>query len=210
MCRSSTRASLLSSFQTQHLRTSGYHPLVGIQAPDFEVEAVLEHKFVKVKLPNYRGKKYVVLFFYPLHFTFVCPTEITAFNDHHEKFEKLNTEVLGISTHNVFSHLAWIQIDRRRSGGLGELKYPLVVDLTKTITKSYNVLIPSEGVGLRGLFIIDKDGYNGIIQHVTINNLAIGRNVDEALRTLKAVQHVQEYRDELCPIGWKPGDKTMN
>ncbi|KAH7430585.1 hypothetical protein KP509_08G004700 [Ceratopteris richardii] len=238
MRSSSTRASLLSSFQIQRLRASRYlpltpsirsshsrggsltivsaasrsppnngedRPLVGIQAPDFEAEAVLDHEFVKVKLSNYRGKKYVVLFFYPLDFTFVCPTEITAFSDRYEEFEKLNTEVLGISTDSVFSHLAWIQIDRR-SGGLGELKYPLVADLTKTITRSYNVLIPSQGIGLRGLFIIDKDG---IIQHVTINNLAIGRNVDEALRTLKAVQHVQEYPDEVCPAGWKPGDKTM-
>ncbi|MCO5584855.1 hypothetical protein L7F22_038787 [Adiantum nelumboides] len=168
-----------------------------------------------VKLSDYRGKKYVVLFFYPLDFTFVCPTvEITAFSDRYSEFQKLNTEVLGVSTDSVFSHLAWIQTDRK-SGGLGDLKYPLVADLTKTVTKAYNVLISGQvnlipgalaGIALRGLFIIDKDG---IIQHATINNLATGRSVDETLRTLQAVQFVQENPDEVCPVGWKPGEKTI-
>ncbi|KAG0452239.1 hypothetical protein HPP92_025788 [Vanilla planifolia] len=106
---------------------------------------------------------------------------------------------------NNFSHLAWVQTDRK-SGGLGDLKYPLLSDVTKSIAKSYEVLIPDQGIALRGLFIIDKEG---IIQHSTINNLAIGRSVDETLRTLQALQYVQENPDEVCPAGWKPGEKSM-
>nr|GEZ36370.1 2-Cys peroxiredoxin BAS1, chloroplastic-like [Tanacetum cinerariifolium] len=159
-------------------------PLVGNQAPDFEAEAVFDQEFIKVKLSEYIGKKYVVLFFYPLDFTFVCPTEITAFSDRYAEFEKLNTEVLGVSVDSVFSHLAWVQTDRK-SGGLGDLNYPLISDVTKSISKSFNVLIEDQGVALRGLFIIDKEG---VIQHSTINNLAIGRSVDETMRTLQCLQ----------------------
>ncbi|KAK4432617.1 2-Cys peroxiredoxin BAS1-like, chloroplastic [Sesamum alatum] len=180
-------------------------PLVGNTAPDFEAEAVFDQEFIKVKLSEYIGKKYVILFFYPLDFTFVCPTEITAFSDRYEEFQKLNTEVLGVSIDSVFSHLAWVQTDRK-SGGLGDLTYPLVSDVTKSISKSYGVLIPDQGIALRGLFIIDKEG---VIQHSTINNLAIGRSVDETLRTLQALQYVQENPDEVCPAGWKPGEKSM-
>ncbi|PIA28107.1 hypothetical protein AQUCO_07200024v1 [Aquilegia coerulea] len=179
-------------------------PLVGNKAPDFEAEAVFDQEFVNVKLSEYIGKKYVILFFYPLDFTFVCPTEITAFSDRHEDFEKLNTEILGVSV-DSFSHLAWVQTDRK-SGGLGDLKYPLVSDITKSISKTYGVFIPDQGIALRGLFIIDKEG---VIQHSTINNLAIGRSVDETMRTLQALQYVQENPDEVCPAGWKPGEKTM-
>ncbi|MQM13114.1 hypothetical protein Taro_046038, partial [Colocasia esculenta] len=118
-------------------------PLVGNTAPDFEAEAVFDQEFIKVKLSDYIGKKYVILFFYPLDFTFVCPTEIIAFSDRYEEFEKLNTEVLGVSIDSVFSHLAWVQTDRK-SGGLGDLKYPLVSDVTKSIAQSYGVLIPDQ------------------------------------------------------------------
>ncbi|KAK4725191.1 hypothetical protein R3W88_027970 [Solanum pinnatisectum] len=180
-------------------------PLVGNQAPDFEAEAVFDQEFIKVKLSEYIGKKYVILFFYPLDFTFVCPTEITAFSDRYEEFEKVNTEILGVSVDSVFSHLAWVQTERK-SGGLGDLNYPLISDVTKSISKSYNVLIPDQGIALRGLFIIDKEG---VIQHSTINNLGIGRSVDETLRTLQALQYVQENPDEVCPAGWKPGEKSM-
>ncbi|KAK9194060.1 hypothetical protein WN944_004762 [Citrus x changshan-huyou] len=180
-------------------------PLVGNTAPDFAAEAVFDQEFINVKLSDYIGKKYVILFFYPLDFTFVCPTEITAFSDRYAEFEKLNTEILGVSTDSVFSHLAWVQTDRK-SGGLGDLKYPLIADITKSISKSYGILIPDQGIALRGLFIIDKEG---VIQHSTINNLAIGRSVDETLRTLQALQYVQENPDEVCPAGWKPGDKSM-
>ncbi|OLP20014.1 peroxiredoxin [Leptolyngbya sp. 'hensonii'] len=178
---------------------------VGQQAPDFTATAVIDQEFKEIKLSDYRGK-YVVLFFYPLDFTFVCPTEITAFSDRYEEFKKLNTEILGVSVDSVFSHLAWIQTDRK-SGGVGDLNYPLVADIKKEISAAYNVLVPEEGIALRGLFIIDKDG---IIQHATINNLAFGRNVDETLRTLQAIQYVQSHPDEVCPAGWKPGDATMN
>ncbi|GMI96698.1 2-cysteine peroxiredoxin B, 2-CYS PEROXIREDOXIN B [Hibiscus trionum] len=187
------------------VKASSELPLVGNTAPDFEAEAVFDQEFIKVKLSEYIGKKYVILFFYPLDFTFVCPTEITAFSDRHEEFEKLNTEILGVSIDSVFSHLAWVQTDRK-SGGLGDLKYPLISDVTKSISKSYGVLIPDQGVALRGLFIIDKEG---VIQHSTINNLAIGRSVDETMRTLQALQYVQENPDEVCPAGWKPGEKSM-
>lgn len=148
--------------------------------------------------------KYVVLFFYPLDFTFVCPTEITAFSDRYEEFAKLNCEVLAVSVDSQFSHLAWLQTERS-DGGLGDLKYPLVSDLKREISTAYSVLT-EEGVALRGLFIIDREG---IVQHSTINNLAFGRNVDEVLRTLQALQYVQDNPDEVCPAGWKPGQKTM-
>jgi len=177
---------------------------VGQPAPDFTATAVYDQEFQTIQLSQYRGK-YVVLFFYPLDFTFVCPTEITSFSDRYSEFKSKNTEVLGVSVDSEFSHLAWIQTDRK-SGGVGDLSYPLVSDIKKEISAAYNVLDPEAGVALRGLFIIDKDG---IIQHATINNLAFGRNVDETLRTLQAIQHVQSHPDEVCPAGWQPGDKTM-
>jgi peroxiredoxin 2/4 len=178
---------------------------VGQAAPDFTATAVVDQEFKTIKLSDYRGK-YVVLFFYPLDFTFVCPTEITAFSDRYAEFSAVNTEVLGVSVDSEFSHLAWIQTDRK-SGGIGDINYPLVADLKKTISEAYNVLDPEAGVALRGLFIIDKDG---IVQHSTINNLAVGRSVDETLRTLQAFQYTQSHPDEVCPAGWTPGAKTMN
>jgi peroxiredoxin 2/4 len=177
---------------------------VGQSAPDFTATAVVDQEFKTLKLSDYRGK-YVVLFFYPLDFTFVCPTEIIAFSDRYSEFSALNTEVLGVSVDSEFSHLAWVQSDRK-NGGIGDIAYPLVADLKKEISTAYNVLDPEAGVALRGLFIIDKDG---VIQHSTINNLSFGRSVDETLRTLKALQYVQSHPDEVCPAGWKEGDKTM-
>ncbi len=178
---------------------------VGQPAPDFTATAVVDQEFKTIKLSDYRDQ-YVVLFFYPLDFTFVCPTEITAFSDRYEEFKGLNTEVLGASVDSEFSHLAWIQTERK-AGGLGDLAYPLVSDIKKEISAAYNVLEPEAGVALRGLFIIDKDG---IVQHATINNLSFGRSVDETLRVLQAIQHVQSHPDEVCPAGWTPGEKTMN
>lgn len=178
---------------------------VGQLAPDFTATAVVDQEFKPIKLSDYRGR-YVVLFFYPLDFTFVCPTEVTAFSDRYAEFSNLNTEVLGISVDSEFSHLAWMQTDRK-SGGVGDLNYPLVSDIKKEISAAYNVLDPSSGVALRGLFIIDKDG---ILQYATINNMAFGRSIDETLRILQAIQHVQSHPDEVCPIDWQPGDKTMN
>lgn len=178
---------------------------VGQVAPDFTATAVVDQEFKTIKLSDYKGK-YVVLFFYPLDFTFVCPTEITAFSDRYSEFSSINTEVLGVSVDSEFSHLAWIQTDRK-TGGLGDLTYPLVADIKKEISTSYNVLDPDAGIALRGLFLIDKDG---VIQHSTINNLAFGRSVDETLRVLQAIQYVQTHPDEVCPAGWKPGEKTMS
>jgi peroxiredoxin 2/4 len=177
---------------------------VGQEAPDFAADAVIGQEFQQIKLSDYRGK-YVVLFFYPLDFTFVCPTEIIAFSDRAAEFAKLNTEILGVSVDSQFSHLAWIQTDRK-SGGIGDIAYPLVSDLKKEIATAYNVLDPHAGIALRGLFIIDKEG---IIQHATINNLGFGRSVDETLRSLKAIQYIQTHPDEVCPAGWQEGDKTM-
>lgn len=178
---------------------------VGQAAPDFTATAVYDQEFQTIKLSDYRGK-YVVLFFYPLDFTFVCPTEITAFSDRNADFEQLNTQVLGVSVDSEFSHLAWTQTDRR-SGGVGDLNYPLVSDIKKEISRAFNVLDPESGVALRGLFIIDREG---IVQHATINNLSFGRNVEETLRTLQAIQYVQSNPDEVCPAGWQPGDMTMS
>ncbi len=178
---------------------------VGQSAPDFAATAVIDQEFKDIKLSDYRGK-YVVLFFYPLDFTFVCPTEIIAFSDRYDEFKNIGTEILGVSVDSAFSHLAWIQSDRK-SGGVGDLNYPLVSDIKKEISTAYNVLDPEQGIALRGLFIIDKDG---VIQHSTINNLSFGRSVDETLRTLQAIQYVQSHPDEVCPAGWTPGEKTMN
>ena len=177
---------------------------VGQEAPDFTATAVFDQEFKSIKLSDYRDK-YTVLFFYPLDFTFVCPTEIIAFSDRYEEFKALNTEVLGVSVDSEFSHLAWIQTDRKE-GGIGDIAYALVSDIKKEISTAYNVLDPEAGVALRGLFIIDKEG---IIQHATINNLSFGRSVDETLRTLKAIQYVQSHPDEVCPAGWQEGDQTM-
>ena len=179
---------------------------VGQAAPDFTATAVFDQEFKTISLSDYKGSKYVVLFFYPLDFTFVCPTEITAFSDRYEEFKALNTEVLGVSVDSEFSHLAWCQTDRK-AGGVGDLNYPLVSDIKKEISTAYNVLEPDAGVALRGLFIIDKDG---VLQHATSNNLAFGRNVDETLGTLQALQYIENNPDEVCPAGWTPGDKTMN
>jgi peroxiredoxin (alkyl hydroperoxide reductase subunit C) len=177
---------------------------VGQPAPDFTATAVDRQSFKILKLSDYRGK-YVVLFFYPLDFTFICPTEIIAFSDRYDEFVEINAEILGISVDSEFSHLAWIQSDRKE-GGLGDIAYPLVSDLKKEISQAYNVLDPEAGVALRGLFLVDKEG---IVQHATINNLSFGRSVDETLRTLKALQHVQSHPDEVCPVDWQVGDKTM-
>lgn len=176
---------------------------VGDQAPDFSAVAVYEQEFKQVRLSDYLGK-YVILLFYPLDFTFVCPTEITSFSDMYNQFSSLNTEVLGISVDSEYCHLAWIQLDRE-SGGVGNLQYPLVSDLNKQISLSYNIL-NDEGKSLRGLFIIDKEG---IIQHSIVNNLDVGRSVNETLRVLQAIQYVQTHPDEVCPANWQPGESTI-
>ncbi len=172
------------------------------KAPGFSATAVVNEEFKQLSLSDYRGK-YVVLFFYPLDFTFVCPTEIIAFSDRIADFHSRGAEVIGVSIDSEFSHLAWIQMPRAK-GGLGELKYPLVADLTKKISDDYGILLDG-GVALRGLFIIDKEG---IVRHITINDLPLGRSVDEAIRVLDALQHFEKH-GEVCPADWKPGALTI-
>ena len=176
---------------------------VGHQAPDFTATAVVDQEFKEISLSQYRGK-YVVLFFYPLDFTFVCPTEITAFSDRYADFSSKNCEILGVSVDSKYSHLAWIQTPRNQ-GGIGDINYPLVADLNKEIGTAFNIL-DDEGKALRGLYLIDPDG---VIVHATINNLPVGRNVDETLRLLQAFQYVQSNPDEVCPANWTPGAATM-
>ncbi len=177
---------------------------VGQKAPEFKTTAVVGKEFKEIKLSDYRGK-YVVLFFYPLDFTFVCPTEITAFSDRIAEFHKMNTEVIGVSVDSKFSHLAWINTPRK-NGGLGEIGYPLAEDLTKDISRAYNVLIEQAGIALRGLFVIDD---KGVLKSMIVNNNSIGRNVDEVIRTVAADQYVENHDGEVCPANWTPGADTM-
>jgi alkyl hydroperoxide reductase subunit AhpC len=177
--------------------------LVQKEAPEFSAQAVINGEFKPCQLKDYRGK-YVYFFFYPLDFTFVCPTEIIAFSDRIAEFEKRNVQVIGCSIDSHFSHKAWIDTPRTK-GGLGGLKYPLVADLTKKISADYGVLLEG-GMALRGSFIIDK---TGILRHITINDLPLGRSVDEAIRVIDALQHFEKH-GEVCPADWKPGAATIN
>jgi alkyl hydroperoxide reductase subunit AhpC len=177
--------------------------LVTQPAPDFSAQAVMpDGSFQQVSLSDYKGK-YVVLFFYPLDFTFVCPTEIIAFSDKAAEFEKLGVQLLGVSVDSHFTHLAWRNLPRT-DGGLGQIDYPLVADLNKEISKSYDVLLAG-GIALRGLFLIDKAG---IVKHQVVNDLPLGRSVDEALRIVKALQFVETH-GEVCPANWHEGSRTI-
>jgi len=177
--------------------------LVTQQAPDFKTQAVMpDGQFKELSLGDYRGK-YVMLFFYPLDFTFVCPTEIIAFSDRAAEFEKLNVQLLGVSVDSHFSHLAWTQTSRDQ-GGIGKIDYPLVSDLNKQIARDYDVLL-DDGVALRGLFLIDKEG---VVRHQVVNDLPLGRSVDEALRMVKALQYF-EANGEVCPANWQEGSRTI-
>ena len=176
------------------------------EAPNFKAQAVKGREFVDLELSQLRGK-YVVLFFYPLDFTFVCPTEIIAFDERLEDFHKRNAEVVAVSVDSAFSHLAW-QKTSREKGGLGDVRYPLVADITKQISDDYGVLLhegDDAGVALRGLFLIDKEG---VVQHVTINNLPLGRNVEEVLRMIDALQYFEKH-GEVCPANWHEGADTI-
>ncbi len=176
--------------------------LVTKQAPAFSEAAVLNKQFQNVSLEDYKGK-WVVLFFYPLDFTFVCPTEITALSDANEEFAKRDAQVIGVSTDSKFSHLAWVNTPRTE-GGLGDIAYPLVADFTKSIATEYGVLLDG-GMALRATFIIDPEGN---VQFELIHDLGIGRNVTEILRNLDALQFVRKH-GEVCPAGWTPGKDTM-
>lgn len=172
-------------------------------APDFRGQAVVGTSFKEIGLSDYKGK-WLVLFFYPLDFTFVCPTEIIAFSDQVEDFKKIGAEVVACSIDSHFTHLAWVNTPRNK-GGLGELNIPLLADLDKSVGRNYGVLLEKPGIHLRGLFIIDP---KGIIRHQTVNDLPVGRNVEEVLRVVQAFQYF-EKNGEVCPGNWKPGEKTM-
>ncbi|XP_031836488.1 peroxiredoxin 2 [Nomia melanderi] len=178
-------------------------PAIQKPAPAFRGTAVINGEFKEISLSDYAGK-YVILFFYPLDFTFVCPTEIIAFSDRVDEFEKIGCKVIAASTDSHFSHLAWVNTPRKQ-GGLGEMNIPLLADKSSKIARDYGVLDEETGVPFRGLFIID-DKQN--LRQVTINDLPVGRSVDETLRLVQAFQHTDKY-GEVCPAGWKPGKKTM-
>lgn len=177
--------------------------LVTKSAPDFTADAVMaDNSFGQVTLSSYKGK-YVYLLFYPLDFTFVCPSEILAFNKKLDEFKKRNCEVIAVSVDSKFTHLAWknTKID---DGGIGQVQFPMVADLNKEITKSYGIEHPAS-VALRGLFLIDP---TGTVRHCVINDLPLGRSVDEALRMLDALQFTDTHGD-VCPANWKQGDEAM-
>ena len=177
--------------------------LVTKQAPNFKAQAVLaDNTIEEIELASFRGK-YVVLFFYPLDFTFVCPSEIIAFDKRLEDFKEKNAEVIGVSVDSQFTHFAWKNTPVEQ-GGIGQVRYPLVADLNKSISKDYGVLL-DDAVALRGLFLIDKEG---IVRHALINDLPLGRNVDEALRVLDALKFTEEH-GEVCPANWQEGDEAM-
>ena len=177
--------------------------LVTREAPDFTATAVMgNNSFKELKLSSYRGKN-VVLFFYPLDFTFVCPTEIIAFDKKLDEFKKRDCEVIGVSVDSEFTHLAWKETERE-DGGIGSIRYPLVSDLSKKISKAYGILV-NDAVALRGLFLIDK---KGVIRHSVINDLPLGRNVDEALRMVDSRAHFEKH-GEVCPANWEEGKDAM-
>jgi peroxiredoxin (alkyl hydroperoxide reductase subunit C) len=196
--------------------------LVGKKAPDFKASAVVNNELVDdFSLSQFLGKKYVVLFFYPLDFTFVCPTEILAFQEKLSEFEKANCQVIGVSIDSKFTHYAWLNTPKEK-GGIQGVTYPLVADLDKTISLNYGVLagdysidVDEDGneirtfsgqpVAYRATFLIDL---NGVVRHQVVNDLPLGRNIDEALRMLHALQHVEKY-GEVCPANWDEGKDAM-
>lgn len=178
--------------------------LVGKQAPEFSAQAVMpDNSFKEIKLSDYKGK-YVVLFFYPLDFTFVCPSEIIAFDHKLQEFKDRGVEVIGASVDSHFSHFAWKSTPVNK-GGIGNVQFPLVADISKKISSDYGVLCPDNHIAFRGTFLIDQEG---IVRHSVINDLSLGRNVDEAVRMVDALQHVEKY-GEVCPAGWQKGEKAM-
>ena len=179
--------------------------LVGKKAPSFTAPTVLPDNTISddFSLENFKGK-YVALFFYPLDFTFVCPTEIIEFNRKLGQFKERGAEVVGVSVDSQFTHLAWKNTPVNK-GGIGNIGYPLVADMTKKISRRYGVLLKDAGVALRGTFLIDREG---VVKHAVVNDLGLGRNIDETLRTLDALQHL-EQNGEVCPANWNKGDDAM-
>lgn len=181
------------------IQQNNSRPIVGQIAPQFKTKAYVDGQIKEISLSDYKGR-WVVLFFYPLDFTFVCPTEIIEFNKKADEFKKLNAGLIAGSVDSVYSHKAWCELSPEK-GGIGKLNFPMISDITKKISCDYGVLLEDMGIALRGTFIIDPEGK---VRAATIHDLQVGRNVDETLRVLKAFQ-----TGELCPIGWTPGQKTL-
>ncbi len=177
--------------------------LVAKEAPDFKAQAVMpDNSFQEISLSDYKGQ-YVVLFFYPLDFTFVCPSEIIAFDHRLEEFKKRNVEVIAVSIDSHFSHLAWKNTEINK-GGIGNVQFPMVADIDKSVTDAYDMRT-GPGIALRGSFLIDKEG---VVQHQVVNNLSLGRDIDEMLRLVDALQFTEEH-GEVCPAGWQKGKAGM-
>ena len=181
------------------IQQNSKEPLIGSSAPQFKAPAYLDGQIKEISLSDYRGK-WVVLFFYPLDFTFVCPTEILEFNKKADEFKKKNAQLIGASIDSVYSHQAWSDLPTDK-GGIGKLNFPLISDITKRISRDYGILLEDKGISLRGTFVIDTEGR---IRALTVHDLQVGRSVDETLRVLHAFQ-----TGELCPVSWTPGQKTL-
>jgi peroxiredoxin 2/4 len=178
--------------------------LVGRKAPEFTAKAAINGQIVEnFSLSQFRGK-YVVFFFYPLDFTFVCPTELHAFQEAIAEFEKRDTQVVGCSVDSAFSHLAWLNLPKEK-GGIQGVKYPIVSDLNKTISRDFDVLVPGDGIAYRALFLIDKQA---VIRHQLVNDLPLGRSIEEALRMVDALRFF-EKNGEVCPANWQHGKRAM-
>lgn len=207
-CATSPKSALHSSLSPpltdgELLYKMGY-PQIAEAAPAFKTEAVMpDGTFSTISLDQYKGKKYVILFFYPFDFTFVCPTEILAFNNLIPEFEKRDCAVLGCSVDSKFVHNSW-RSQQPKDGGIGKVSFPLLADVSHKIAHDYGVLHP-EGMAFRGLFLIDKQG---ILQHLLVNNLPLGRSAPEALRMLDSLQHFEKY-GEVCPANWQAGQKAI-
>ena len=180
--------------------------LVTKKAPDFTAAAVLGSNQIVNDFNLYKniGEKGAVVFFYPMDFTFVCPSEIIAFDKRYDEFKARGIEVIGVSTDNQFSNFAWKETPVNK-GGIGQVRFPLVADMTKSIARGFDVLLEDAGVALRGSFLLDKDG---TVRHAVINDLPLGRNIDEMIRMVDTMLFTNEH-GEVCPAGWNKGDKGM-
>lgn len=174
---------------------------IGEPAPEFSTKAFHNDKIIDLKLSNYKGK-WIVLAFYPADFTFICPTELVSLAEHYDQFKKLNTEILSVSTDTAFSHKAWWD----NSPSIRKITYPMMADPTGNICRAYGTYIETEGLSLRGTFIIDPDG---ILKSMDVHDNSIGRNTAEIIRKLQAAQYVRQNGGEVCPANWQPGTKTL-
>eukprot|EP00483_Globobulimina_turgida_P001886 UN01888 len=198
-----SQVSLSPLVYTKELQSRSFAAAIGGTAPSFTATAVVNGRFETINLEDYKGK-WVVLFFYPLDFTFVCPTEILEFSDRNQEFQDRKCEVLGASIDSQFTHLAWMETAKDKGGLGGNLNMPVIADLSRDISSSYGCL-QSDGVTVRATYIIDD---KGIVRHISLNDRAVGRSVSEILRLVDAFQYTQKY-GEVCPVNWEPGNDTM-